>query len=176
MKLGKNIKKIISDNKLKIIFFILCFLILISTKEELNSVNKKNKDTINMINNDEGINITNPNQAKRLDTEGMVKLFMQNCYQKQYDEAYSLLSANAIQQKFTDINVFSNYIQSILQENKDYHIKLKDYFNNIYTIEIFDNMLAIGNFEKNNIQIVYAKVVKENNLKKIELVDEIIEE
>lgn len=97
----------------------------------------------------------------------MIKQFVEHCNQKNYQNAFNLLSSSCQKEIFNnDVNVFKqDYVDKIFDTDKTYNAELwttgdKNY---IYQIKYYeDNLLATGGKNTNINTEDYITIVKEN--------------
>ena len=79
-------------------------------------------------------------------TEDFVSEFVKCCNENEYEEAYSMLSADCRTDFFGSLLDFKAYINKRFPSEKKYAIQSYSVFNNkyIYNIKIFDDFLATG--------------------------------
>ena len=189
MRLLNNIYK----NRKYIFSFIFMILLFIGTLQILNknakeenernikviqeqrnqkvNTNDKGNETKNQTNSNILDNVDNSYQS--LNSEQMIKLFIGYCNETNYEKAYELLSESNKKEKYDNINSFKQWVSNIFYENRECSITIINYIGSLYQVEVFDDILSTGKWEKNNLKKVNIKVVKENNLKRLEVEEKI---
>lgn len=103
----------------------------------------------------------------------LIQKFVSLCNQKNYNEAYNLLSTNCKEEVFTTIDDFKrDYVDNIFTSNKTYTLELWFDTNAVCTYRIIyidDNILSSGKVDTMNNKEDYITVVIENNGKKLNL-------
>lgn len=103
----------------------------------------------------------------------LIQKFVSLCNQKNYNEAYNLLSTNCKEEVFPTIDDFKrDYVDKIFTSNKTYTLELWFDTNAVCTYRIIyidDNILSSGKIDTMNNKEDYITVVKENNEKKLNL-------
>ncbi len=103
----------------------------------------------------------------------LIQKFVSLCNQKNYNEAYNLLSTYCKEEVFPTIDDFKrDYVDKIFTSNKTYTLELWFDTNTVCTYRIIyieDNILSSGKIDTMNNKEDYITVVKENNEKKLNL-------
>ena len=103
----------------------------------------------------------------------LIQKFVSLCNEKNYNEAYNLLSTDCKEEVFTTIDDFKrNYVDKIFTSNKTYTLELWFNTNVEYTYRIVyieDNILSSGTIDTINNKEDYITIIKENNEKKLNL-------
>ncbi|MBQ2937508.1 MAG: hypothetical protein IJE05_01270 [Clostridia bacterium] len=103
-------------------------------------------------------------QTSKLSSETeVIKEFMQYCNDKNLKSAYELISDECKEEMFATIDDFKEiyYLPTFNGENKIY--TMENWVGDIYKIEINDNMLSTGKYDKNNTIIDYITVEKDED-------------
>ena len=139
----------------------------INTNDEINS----SSNTTIYPNNQEDFLSSNYNSEKIQDEKlKLISAFLEKCNNGKIKEAYDLLSTDCKEEMFPVLEKFKNdYTDLVFNTAKTYDIKLwmaGKY--SIYKISIYENALATGVVNNNEIDIYYT-VVEENNDYKINI-------
>lgn len=106
---------------------------------------------------------TDSEVPKKLQTpiEQTIDKYINYCNQKDYENAYNMLSEGCKKEMFPDINDFKSYIDGIFNTKKIYNIQ--NYSNKddtyIYTVRILDDVLATGLTGEQDLMYFEEKVV-----------------
>ena len=97
--------------------------------------------------------------------ENLINKYIQYCNNKEYEEAYNLLSNECRTELYPDIEDFKEYIDSVFDAKKTYSIQ--NYSNvddtYIYDVNIFEDILATGLTGKDGLSMYSEKFVINNN-------------
>lgn len=179
MNLMKKISELSEKRKLYIISIWILILIVLYIIKYFAFVKIDNKKMDNNTNNiyssydldDESWYINEDDEEDEEDDEydeyddifGPVENFSEYCKKGKYDEAYNMLSDNNKKTKFSTLEDFEKYIKSIFDENSIYNVTIDDIFELKYTIEIYDDIMSTGKWEKNNLREINVQIIIEEN-------------
>ena len=100
------------------------------------------------------------------ENSNLIKQFVEYCNQKDYQNAYDLLSQDCKEQIFRDLNSFaSDYVDEIFDTEKTYTLELWFTSTGGYTYRVLyinDNILSSGTVDTTNNKEDYITVVEEN--------------
>ena len=97
-------------------------------------------------------------EYKEFEVTDIVKNFAEYCKNKEYDEAYKLISDECKEERFQSIESFKEYISNIYTENSHYNINYEDAFDLEFKIEVYDNVIDKGKWEKNNLKEIKLQI------------------
>lgn len=105
----------------------------------------------------------NEEDEEDMDFVGPVKNFCEYCENGEYEKAYNMLSENSKKTKFLNQNDFEKYIKTNFNENSVYNVEIEDILEFKYIIEIYDNVISTGKWEKNNLREINVQIIIEEN-------------
>ncbi len=157
-------------NKTKIIIALLIWLVIVIINYILKNVNveitpKTTYEPHTAIMDDSKVpeKLQNP-------IEELISKYINYCNNKEYENAYNMLSYDCKNQLYPNIEDFKTYIDSVFDEKKAYYIQ--DYSNEkdtyIYSVCIFEDMLATG-LTGSEVEYYEEKFVIRNNNGNLEL-------
>lgn len=173
-----RIRRIINQNLNKIILIVITAIILIAIIHTLNYFAKQdNLKARNVITN-EGENIKTDTSVQPIISQGFsnittndiasykekVEEFVKLCNEGKSDRAYDMLSKECKEIMYYDYDSFyKNYCKNNFASNKSYSIQ--SWSNNIFKVDIQDDLLSTGGKITNNIQDFVSVVLEENEYK-----------
>ena len=112
----------------------------------------------------ETVNSSNLENSKQL-----INSFMNYCNEKKLNEAYSLISNDCKNEMFATVEDFKTIYYDNVFNNTTKLYTIENYVDNIYEVNIKDNILSTGKIDSENnisnyIAIVKDEVTKENKL------------
>ncbi len=157
-------------NKTKIIIALLIWLVIVIINYILKNINveitpKTTYEPHTAIMDDSNVpeKLQNP-------IEELISKYINYCNNKEYENAYNMLSYDCKNQLYPNIEDFKTYIDSVFDEKKAYYIQ--DYSNEkdtyIYSVCIFEDMLATG-LTGSEVEYYEEKFVIRNNNGNLEL-------
>lgn len=102
--------------------------------------------------------------------ENLIEQYINYCNNKEYENAYNMLSYDCIDNLYPNIEDFKTYIDGIFDDKKEYYIQNYSNVENtyIYSICIFEDMLATG-LTGSEVKYYEEKFVIKNNNGNLEL-------
>lgn len=157
-------------NKTKIIIALLIWLVIVIINYILKNINvevtpKTTYEPHTAIMDDSKVpeKLQNP-------IEELISKYINYCNNKEYENAYNMLSYDCKTQLYPNIEDFKTYIDNVFDEKKAYYIQ--DYSNEkdtyIYSVCIFEDMLATG-LTGSEVEYYEEKFVIKNNNGVLEL-------
>lgn len=110
--------------------------------------------------------------------EKLIEQYINYCNNKEYDNAYNMLSKSCREAMYPNIEDFKQYIDNIFDTKKQYYIQNYSNVNNtyIYSVYIFEDILATG-LTGSQLEYYEEKFVIKNNNDNLELsIREYVEE
>lgn len=170
-----------NQNKRKIIITIavIAFVIIIIHFANYIIKNKKNSDETEVVVTTEskptqsaitGDNVSEDRTDKNME---LINQFVDYCNNKEYENAYNLLTDDCKQEYEEDVNTFANnYCKTIFKQKNTYDIELWINENNMYTYKVIyyaDNLLATGGSSMSENVEEYITVIYKNNESKLNI-------
>ncbi len=93
----------------------------------------------------------------------VIDKFVEYCNNKDITNAYNLLSEDCKNQIYSDINIFYTTYYSKIFSNGKKNIAIENWVNNIYKVKFEQDLLSLGQYEKNATVQDYITVVKDDN-------------
>ncbi len=102
--------------------------------------------------------------------ENLIDKYINYCNNKEYENAYNMISSNCRNALYPDIESFKKYIDSIFDEKKLYYIQNYSNVENtyVYNVCIFEDILATG-LTGSELEYYEEKFVVKNNNGNLEL-------
>lgn len=165
-----KLKNFWRKNKTKIIIALLIWLVIVIINYILKNINvevtpKTTYEPHTAIMDDSKVpeKLQNP-------IEELISKYINYCNNKEYENAYNMLSYDCKTQLYPNIEDFKTYIDNVFDEKKAYYIQ--DYSNEkdtyIYSVCIFEDMLATG-LTGSEVEYYEEKFVIKNNNGVLEL-------
>ena len=146
----QKIRSYLGKNAIKIIFGVFFVVFIYSFIHAGNDAYREKEQKVKVGNNTQIANITNT-EAKKV-----IKEFMENCINGNYEKAYTYLSENNKQAKYKTTEEFaSNFCEKNSIKGKDYTINNTNEKNK-FKIEL-NNMLSSGK-TNGKVQVFYCRV------------------
>ena len=136
----------------------------IQANEEI--VNKQmSGETVNEIDNKTPTPTKTPNVVQET-----VEKFGTLLLNKNYEQAYNLLSTDCKNKMYSDFNMFrNNYCRTIFESTSKKEVKAEKYKNSTYKFQINQDRTSEGIIENKNILTDYITVVKENDQERLNI-------
>ena len=157
---NSNLRRYLSKNSFKILGIIIGVILLIFIIQTLNGKianNRKNIHTeeniINSIYKPEQTMVMGEDISKKLqkDNNNIIDKFIEKCNEKDYEQAYSMLSNSCKERLYPTIEYFkNNYIDKVFTQKRIYNLESWISTNNRYTykIKILDDIIQTGAIHK----------------------------
>ena len=174
--------RLYNQNKKKIWTIIICIILIIGLIQLLNYiVIKNNEKNINNSNNNiktpektyNNINLESDKSAitgesigrTQLEKVDIIDTFYSYCNNKNYEKAYEMLSKDCKKELYHTIDIFIDNYCNIFDVNKN--ISVENWIDDIFKVEIFNDMLASGKNEKIDGSQDFVTIVLENGETKL---------
>ena len=130
-------------------------------KKQAKLNNADNKVSQNIMNNNDVSPITGEKVENNQVYTDIIKQFVEYCNNKQYDEAYNMLTSDCKEQMYPTVDIFKeNYVDKIFYINRMY--TLQNWYDRsvgkTYYIKYTEDVLATGNVNSNNNKSDYITV------------------
>lgn len=164
-KIILKIRDFFRKNKTKIIIGLIVFLVIIVINHILK--NLKTVELPSTTYEPHSAIMDNSEVPKKLQTpiEELIEKYIGYCNNKNYQEAYNLLSDDCKRVLYPNIEEFKKYIDNIFDGKKVYYIQNYSNVDNtyIYSVNILDDILATGLTGKEDVEVYEEKFVIINN-------------
>ncbi|MCI9016574.1 MAG: hypothetical protein HFJ53_05370 [Clostridia bacterium] len=172
---NSNLRRYLSKNSFKILGIIIGVILLIFIIQTLNGKianNRKNIHTeeniINSIYKPEQTMVMGEDISKKLqkDNNNIIDKFIEKCNEKDYEQAYSMLSNSCKERLYPTIEYFkNNYIDKVFTQKRIYNLESWISTNNRYTykIKILDDIIQTGARDNGNVVEDYITIENKNN-------------
>ena len=136
-----------------------------ANEEIVNSQMSGNGEAANEI----GSKTAKPTQTPKVLQETVEK-FGTLLLNKNYEQAYNLLSTDCKNKMYSDFNMFrNNYCRTIFESTSKKEVKVDDYKDQTYKFQINQDRTSEGIIEYKNILTDYITVVKENDQERLNI-------
>ncbi len=176
----KNLRRFWNQNRSKIIITVAVVVFIFAIIQIVNQILKEDHSSENIAGAlDKGkpiqsvITGENVSEEKTDENTNIIKEFVQNCNNKEYEKAFLLLTEESKAQFNNDVNSFVNsYCKNVFSTSRTYKLELWLNETNQYTYKIkyYDNnMMATGNINTNQAIEDYITVVTKNKENKLNI-------
>ncbi len=140
-----------------------------------NNLASNNKDTIysdqqnkTYISNQSAVSGQTVTEKEVQTINSTISKFLQYCKNKQYEQAYNMLSDDCKENEYDTLEKFQDkYIGA--KFNKDALYEIEKWMNNTYKISIANDLLSTGNVNDTQRQVEYITIVEENDIQKLNI-------
>lgn len=172
-----------NQNRVRIIITILIVVFIIVLIQTINYILKQSQPDIQPTNQTEIEDTSIPSESvitgEKIEKEttevntDIIKQFVEFCNNKQYENAYNLLSQDCKDELYNTLDSFiSNYCNNIFTADMTYNLELWYNASNTYTYRITyfeNNILATGNINPSNNVEDYITIIKGENETKLNI-------
>lgn len=159
-----KIKDFWRKHKAKIIIILLIWLAIIIINQILKNIEKEELPSTTYEPHTAVMDNSKVPEKLQDPIEKLIEEYINYCNNKEYENAYNMLSDDCKKDVYPDIEDFKIYIDSVFDEKKTYYIQ--DYSNvddtYIYNVYIFEDMLATG-LTNSEPKYYEEKIVIKNN-------------
>ncbi len=173
-----RIRRLYNQNRRKVWIFIAAFILFILVLKLLNSLSGKNSSSTNStttVNNNYSVisgSSIDPEKAEKINET--IDNFFKYCNNKEYENAYDLLSSDCKEELYPSLEDFSyKYVDKMFRVEKMYKTQAwisSDEIGETYRIEIFEDMMSSGNANTGS-TTEYFTAVEENDELKLNIND-----
>ena len=111
------------------------------------------------------------NSTDKIEVNNTVEIFSEYCFNQEFEKAYEIIETGTKNEKFPDIESFKKYIKEYFNENTIYNLKDENIFQLKYAIEVYDNVISTGKWEKKELKKIKIQIVMEDGINKIKIID-----
>lgn len=151
-----------------IVFLFVCFLLARGFEKEkkvqnLNLSKQEESKYTNVLTTDKSVVSGKLINTKELnDNVSVIKSFFEYCNNNKIELAYKLLSDECKEELYGTLEDFQNNYYNVVFGNRNKNFIVENWYQNIYSVKINDDILASGKYSEDNEIKEYVTVVENN--------------